>query len=114
MPFWFKFLFLPNAETFLQTVSRSGNLLGSIHWDVNAASSHSAMLLVFCENAQTAGGLGSAAAEYLCEQEPVRILKIGIQDEFGEVGTLEYLKTRYGLTAKAMTGRILEILKKGS
>jgi transketolase len=71
-------------------------------------------LMVFCENAQTAGGLGSAAAEYLCEQEPVRILKIGIQDEFGEVGTLEYLQTRYGLTAEAMTGRILEILRKSS
>ncbi|HUW41111.1 MAG TPA: transketolase C-terminal domain-containing protein [Rectinemataceae bacterium] len=53
-----------------------------------------------CENAQIAGGLGSAAAEAILEAGvAAKFARIGIRDEFGEVGTVEYLMERYGLTA---------------
>lgn len=55
--------------------------------------------VVTCDNAQIIGGLGSAVAELLAETYPVPVIRVGVQDEFGEVGTLDYLKKRYGLTA---------------
>jgi transketolase len=56
--------------------------------------------LVTCENAQASGGLGGAVAEYLLEAGiPVKFARIGVKDEFGEVGTQEYLQERFGLTS---------------
>ena len=55
--------------------------------------------IVTCENHQQVNGLGSAVAETLVENYPVRLSRIGIQDEFGEVGKIDYLLERYQLTA---------------
>jgi transketolase len=52
-----------------------------------------------CENHQIRNGLGSAVAEVLTDRFPVPQRRIGIQDEFGEVGTQDYLQERFGLTA---------------
>jgi transketolase len=52
-----------------------------------------------CENHQQINGLGSAVAETLAENYPVLLKRIGIQDEFGEVGKIDYLLERYQLTA---------------
>lgn len=56
--------------------------------------------ILTCENHQVRNGLGSAVAEVLTEHAPVPQLRIGIQDEFGEVGTQDYLQKRFGLTAE--------------
>ena len=32
------------------------------------------------------GGLGSAVAEVLCEEQPAKLLRIGVEDRFGESG----------------------------
>lgn len=66
---------------------------------------------VTCENHQVVNGLGSAVAEVLCETCPRPLRRVGIRDEFGEVGTLPYLKERYGLTAEKIAGEAREILK---
>jgi transketolase len=64
-----------------------------------------------CENAQIAGGLGSAAAEGLLEAGvATKFARIGIRDEFGEVGTVEYLMERYGLTAKHIAAAVRSLL----
>ncbi|MDA8424848.1 MAG: transketolase family protein [Treponema sp.] len=56
--------------------------------------------VVTCENAQIAGGLGGAVAEAILEAGvAAKFARIGIRDEFGEVGTVEYLIERYGITA---------------
>ena len=55
--------------------------------------------IVTCENHQQINGLGSAVAETLVENYPVLLNRIGIRDEFGEVGTMDYLLERYQLTA---------------
>jgi transketolase len=57
-------------------------------------------VIITCENHQVMNGLGSAVAEVLSEKHPVLMKRIGIRDEFGEVGDIEYLKNRFGLTAK--------------
>ena len=57
--------------------------------------------VVTCENHRVTGGLGSAVAELLAEAGvPARLSRIGAgADEFGEVGTQDWLAERFGLTA---------------
>ncbi|MBN2050729.1 MAG: transketolase family protein [Spirochaetales bacterium] len=64
------------------------------------------------ENHQVIGGLGSAVAEILVENRPVPMKRVGIRDEFGEVGTQEYLAERFGLTAENILRQARELLKK--
>ncbi|MEA4966397.1 MAG: transketolase C-terminal domain-containing protein [Oscillospiraceae bacterium] len=59
--------------------------------------------IVTAENHQVIGGVGSAVAEVLVENCPVPMERVGIKDEFGEVGTQDYLMKRFGLTAKEIT-----------
>ena len=56
--------------------------------------------IVTCENESIINGLGSAVAEVLVESTPVPMERIGVQDEFGEVGPQDYLMERFGLTAQ--------------
>jgi transketolase len=56
--------------------------------------------VIACENHQHDNGLGSAVAEVLAENSfGGKFARIGVNDQFGEVGTLDYLKERFGLTA---------------
>ena len=55
--------------------------------------------IVTVEEHQVAGGFGSAIAEFLGEEHPVPIRRLGIHDTFGQSGTPEELLTHYGLDA---------------
>ena len=55
--------------------------------------------IVTAEEHSVIGGLGSAVCEALCEEKPVPVLKVGIQDTFGKSGPAEELLKIYGLTA---------------
>lgn len=68
--------------------------------------------LISCENAQIAGGLGSAVAELLAEHGcGCKFARIGIRDEFGEVGTQDYLARRFGLTADKLVEKAKTLVK---
>lgn len=56
--------------------------------------------IVTAENHNVINGLGSAVADTLALHCPTPLEKVGIQDQFGEVGPIDYLKKRYGLTAE--------------
>ena len=58
--------------------------------------------IVTAENHNVEGGLGSAVAGCLARRHPVPMEMVGVQDEFGEVGTVDYLQNRFGLTAAAI------------
>jgi len=53
--------------------------------------------IVTCENHNIIGGLGGAVCETLCETYPVPVERIGTHDEFGEVGPVDYLCSRFHL-----------------
>lgn len=56
--------------------------------------------VVSCENHQRRGALGSAIAEAVAESGTrCRLSRIGVDDEFGEVGTQDWLAERFKLTA---------------
>jgi transketolase len=68
--------------------------------------------VVSAENHQINGGLGSAVAEILAESEfGGRFTRIGIMDEFGEVGTQDYLTKRFGLDAENIVKKVTALLK---
>ena len=56
--------------------------------------------MVVAEDAQVAGSLGGAIAEYCSETCPVPIKRIGVFDRFGQSGTTQELYNEYGLTAE--------------
>jgi transketolase len=63
-------------------------------------------IMISAENHQVTGGLGSAVAELLAETGyRGKFARIGIQDEFGEVGTQDYLVKRFGLDAETLVRR---------
>lgn len=53
------------------------------------------------ENHNVIGGLGSAVAELLSEAYPVPVVKVGVTDCYGQVGSEHYLREQYGLTVEA-------------
>lgn len=70
--------------------------------------------IVTCENGSVIGGLGSAVAEVLVESDPIPMERIGVQDEFGEVGPQSYLEERFGLTAPFIVEKVMRVLKRKS
>jgi len=67
--------------------------------------------IVSAENAQIAGGLGGAVAEVLAENGcRCKFARIGIRDEFGEVGTQDYLVDRFGLDVGSLVKKAQELL----
>lgn len=55
--------------------------------------------VVTCENHNVHNGLGSAVAEVVAQEYPVPMRFIGVKDRYGQVGSVEFLKKEYGLTA---------------
>jgi transketolase len=68
--------------------------------------------VVTCENHQVFGGLGSAVAEVLAESGRGMLKRIGIEDEFGEVGDEAYLMERFGLTAERICQKTIAFLER--
>lgn len=53
--------------------------------------------IVTVEEHSIVGGLGSAVCDALCDEYPVKVLKIGVEDQFGESGPAVELLKKYGL-----------------
>lgn len=56
--------------------------------------------LITVEDHSVIGGLGSAVAEVLVTEHPARLVRMGLQDCFGQSGTPDSLLEYYGLTAR--------------
>ena len=55
--------------------------------------------IVTAENHNIFGGLGAAVAEAAVKTRPVPIEMVGVEDRFGQVGSEDFLREEYGLTA---------------
>ena len=67
--------------------------------------------VITIENHSIIGGLGSAVCEVLSENHPVKITRIGTNDEFGQSGTAKELMAYYGLNSEKLAEKILGLLK---
>ncbi len=68
--------------------------------------------VVSVEDHQINGGLGSAVAEVLAENCPVKMKRIGLQDSFAESGPYAELLEKYGLDKKAIVNAVINGLNK--
>lgn len=67
--------------------------------------------VVTVEEHSVIGGLGSAVCECLCEHQPTKVLKIGVNDVYGESGPAVKLLEKYGLDATGIYEKIKENFK---
>lgn len=68
--------------------------------------------LVTCEEHTIMGGLGSAVAEVVVENELVPMERVGLNDTFGESGTPKELLEKYGLTAEHVVEAVKRVIKR--
>ena len=66
--------------------------------------------VVTLEEHQAKGGMGSAVAEFLSQNYPVKMKIIGVADVFGQSGTQDELIEHYGLGVKDVKEAIKKIL----
>ncbi|MEE1029310.1 MAG: transketolase family protein [Agathobacter sp.] len=67
--------------------------------------------VVTVEEHSVIGGLGSAVAEVLCEQAPTKLLRIGVEDKFGESGPALELIKKYELDAESIYKKVKAFVK---
>ena len=58
--------------------------------------------IVTSEEANVLGGLGAAVAEYLSENDPVPVVRHGVNDEFGRSGKASLVLEAYGITPEGI------------
>ena len=57
------------------------------------------------------GGLGSAVADVLAARHPAKLVKIGVNDEFGHSGPAVDLLKEYGLCADNIVAKARDAVK---
>ncbi len=62
--------------------------------------------VVTVEEHSVVGGLGGAVCELLSEKLPIPVLRIGVNDTFGESGPAAELLVKYGLDAKSIYKKV--------
>ncbi len=67
--------------------------------------------VVTAEEGQIAGGFGSSVAELLSEQLPVKVKRIGINDVFGESGSMAELWQKHGLDIDSIVRSVVNFLQ---
>lgn len=76
-----------------------------------AASAKKTGKVVTVEEHSIIGGLGSAVCETLCETVPAPVLRIGVEDVFGESGPAKQLIKEYGLDEKSIYEKVKAFVK---
>lgn len=67
--------------------------------------------VVTAEEGQVAGGFGSSVAELLSEQLPVKVKRIGVNDMFGESGSMVELWQKHGLDVDSVVSNVVDFLQ---
>ncbi|MBO7082865.1 MAG: hypothetical protein J6W30_03355 [Bacteroidales bacterium] len=67
-------------------------------------------LIFTVEEHQASGGLGGAVTEFLAENHPIRVIRIGMDDKFGESGQSQALMHKFGLDSAGIVNRVLEVV----
>lgn len=75
-------------------------------------AAHETGAIVTVENHSRLGGLGSAVTETVCDECPVPVIRLGIDDRFGETAKLDWLINRFGISAGHIIAAVEKILKR--
>ena len=66
--------------------------------------------IVVCEEHTIVGGLASAVDEVVAENQPTRVLRVGVKNRFGQSGEPEELLNEYGLSVKDIVATCKKII----
>lgn len=80
-----------DAETIISSAARTG-------------------AVVTAEEHQITGGLGSTVCEVLSEWHPTRVVRVGVDDRFGQSGNADALLSHYGLDADGLVAAANQVL----
>jgi len=78
-----------------------------------AAAASVVPLVVTTEEHTVIGGLGGLVAEIVTAAQPRPIVRIGIEDTWGESAPNAWLLDRHGLTPERVAERVLGVLRAG-
>ena len=67
--------------------------------------------IVTVEEHSVIGGLGSAVCDVVAQKAPAKVLKIGVNDVYGESGPAAELIKKYGLDAESIYAQVKEFVK---
>ncbi len=79
--------------------------------DALAAACAGTRLVVTAEEHSVIGGLGGLVAETLTARAPARVVRIGVEDEWGESAPNAWLLERHGLTPARVAERVRQALQ---
>ena len=74
--------------------------------DLVVAAAKETGKVVTIEEHSVIGGLGSAVCDVLAEKAPTKVMKIGVNDVFGESGPALALIKKYGLDAESIYNKV--------
>ena len=69
-------------------------------------------IILTIEDHSIVGGLGSAVSEFLSQENPTRIFRLGVPDVISSTGSYEEIMAKYNLSIKGITNSTMNILKK--
>jgi len=69
-------------------------------------------VILTIEDHSVVGGLGSAISEFLSQENPMKIIKLGVPDIVSSTGPYEELMGKYHLSIKGIVSTVMKILKK--
>lgn len=107
-------LMVPEALDAADTLAQEGiharvidiHTIKPIDKDIIIKAAKETSFIVTAEEHSIIGGLGSAVAEVLCENAPAKLVRIGVQDEFGRSGDPYVLLKEYGLSAENIVRQV--------
>jgi transketolase len=68
--------------------------------------------IVTVENHSRLGGLGSSVTEVVCDQVPVPVTRLGLDDRFGQTASLDWLLNEYGISDGHIVSAVKETLSR--
>ena len=100
------------AADMLETMGLSARVINMhtikpLDGDILLKAATETRMIFTVEEHQITGGLGSAVAEFLAEHHPIRVVRIGMNDRFGESGQASALVHKYNLDAAGILNRIV-------
>ena len=64
------------------------------------------------ENHAVASGLGSAVANVVVQEYPVPMSFIGVNERFGEVGSIAFLQKKFCMDAQSIAAQALAVINR--
>ena len=69
-------------------------------------------IILTIEDHSIVGGLGSAVSEFLSQENPTRIFRLGVPDVISSTGPYEEIMAKYNLSIKNIVNSVINLIKK--